>query len=68
MTNLIRALEKMGSNPSPSAADYAATVSALDLDASQKRAMLQHDPAALNELLAGRTQVFCAIFADEGDE
>ena len=68
MTNLIHVLEKLGSNPSRSAADYAATVSALDLDASQKRAMLQNDPAALNELLAGRTQVFCAIFADEGDE
>ena len=68
MTNLIRVLEKLGSNPSPSAADYAATVSALDLDASQKHAMLQADPAALNGLLAGRTRVFCAIFADEGDE
>ena len=54
MTNLIRVLEKMGSNPSPTAADYAATVSALDLDASQKRALLQTDPAALNGLLAGR--------------
>ena len=68
MTNVIQILEKMGSNPSRSAGDYAATVSALDLDGQQKRALLQNDPAALNELLAGRKQVFCAIFAEEADE
>jgi hypothetical protein len=68
MTNAIQILEQMGSNPSRSAPDYAATVSALDLDAMQKRALLQNDPTALNRLLAGRPQVFCAIFAEEGDE
>ena len=68
MTNVIQILEQMGSNPSRSAADYAATVSALNLEAPQKRALLQNDPAALNELLAGRKQVFCAIFAEEADE
>jgi len=68
MTNTIQILEKMGSNPSRSAAHHAATVSALDLDPSQKQALLQRDHAALNQLLAGRTQVFCAIFAEEGDE
>lgn len=68
MNNVIQVLEKMGSSPRRSAADYAATVSALDLDPSHKRALLQNDPAALNEMLVGRTQVFCAIFVGEGDE
>jgi hypothetical protein len=52
----------MGSKPI-STADYAATVAALDVGAPQRRALIDRDQDALNELLDGRRQLRCAIFA-----
>jgi hypothetical protein len=66
MSNIIRFLETMGRKPiSPD--DYAATVAALEVDAPQRKALLDRDQDALNELLDGRRQLKCAIFAADED-
>jgi hypothetical protein len=66
MSNIIRFLETMGRKPI-SPADYAATVAALEVDAPQRKALLDRDQDALNELLDGRRQLKCAIFAADED-
>ena len=66
MSNIIRFLETMGRKPI-SPADYAATVAALEVGASQRKALLDRDEDALNELLDGRRQLRCAIFAADED-
>ena len=66
MSNVIRFLETMGSKPI-SPADYAATVAALEVGAPQRKALLDRDQDALNELLDGRRQLKCAIFAADED-
>lgn len=66
MSNIIRFLETMGSKPI-SPADYAATVAALEVGAPQRKALLDRDQHALNELLDGRRQLKCAIFAADED-
>jgi hypothetical protein len=66
MSNIIRFLETMGSKPI-SPADYAATVAALEVGAPQRKALLDRDQDALNELLDGRRQLRCAIFAADED-
>ncbi len=64
MLNTIRFLETMGANV-VSPAEYAATVAALDVDQSEKVALLQRDHAALNDLLGGRHKMFFAVLAPE---
>ena len=64
MLNTIRFLETMGANV-VSPADYAATVAALDIDQSEKVALLQRDHSALNDLLGGRQKMFFAVCAPE---
>ena len=66
MSNIIRFLETMGSKPI-SPADYAATVAALEVGAPQRKALLDRDQDALNQLLDGRRQLRCAIFAADED-
>jgi hypothetical protein len=66
MSNVIRFLETMGRKPI-SPADYAATVAALEIEAPQRKALLDRDQSALNELLDGRRQLRCAIFAADED-
>ena len=66
MSNIIRFLETMGSKPI-SPADYAATVAALEVGVPQRKALLDRDQDALNELLDGRRQLKCAIFAADED-
>ena len=51
-----------------SAAEYAVTVAALEVDAPQRQALLDRDQTALNGLLGGRGQVFFGVFAAEEDE
>jgi hypothetical protein len=62
MSNVIRFLESMGSKPL-SPAEYIAGIRALDVDVTHKRALLDRDESALNELLDGRKKLRCAIFA-----
>ncbi len=64
MLNTIRFLETIGANVI-SPVDYAATVAALDVDQSEKVALLQNDHAALNDLLGGRSKMFFGVFAPE---
>jgi hypothetical protein len=64
MLNTIRFLETVGAN-GVSPADYAATVAALDVEQSEKMALLQRDHAVLNDLLGGRQTMFFAVCAPE---
>ena len=66
MSNIIRFLETMGRKP-VSPADFAASVAALEVGAPQRKALLDRDQDALNELLDGRRQLKCAIFAADED-
>lgn len=63
MSNVIQFLEAVGSKPL-SAAEYIESVNALDAQASEKRALLQHDGEALGGLLTDR-KMYCAVFAAE---
>ena len=62
MSNAIRFLEAMGSRQL-SAAEYAATVAALEVDAPQRQALLDRDQTALSALLGGRPKMYCLIVA-----
>ena len=64
MLNTIRFLETMGANV-VSPADYAATVAALDVDQSEKVALLQRDHVALNDLLEGRQKMFFSVLSPD---
>jgi hypothetical protein len=66
MSKIIRFLETMGRKP-VSPADFAASVAALEVGAPQRKALLDRDQDALNELLDGRRQLRCAIFAADED-
>lgn len=64
MSNVIQFLETLGSNPAKarfSTTQYAAAVASLDLGDQQRRAMLDRDHAALNELLGGREKLYCLV-------
>lgn len=63
MSNVIQFLAEMGSNPRMlSAAEYAANISALDVDAAQRQALISMDQSALNGLLGGREEMRCVIW------
>jgi hypothetical protein len=64
MSNVIRFLETMGSKQLPTV-EYEATVAALELDATHRQALLDCDPAQLNDLLGGRNSMCCLVVAAE---
>jgi hypothetical protein len=66
MSNIIRFLEAIGTKQL-SPAEYAASVRALDVEAAHKSALLDRDQDALNELLDGRRELRCSIFAEDED-
>jgi len=68
MSNVIRFLEAMGIAPM-SATEYAASVASLggQVGPEQRRALLDRDHAALNDLLSGRATMRCAVFAGDDD-
>lgn len=71
MSDVIRFLETLGSNPSfakLSAAEYAATVSLLSANDGQRQALLNRDHLALNDLLGGRHKLMCVIFPADDEE
>ena len=71
MSNVIQFLEAMGRNPvihGASAADYAATVALLEIDGAQQQALLDRDPAALNDLLDGRRRMMFYINTPSPDD
>lgn len=65
MSNVIQFLESLGSNAAMtrlSAAEYAATVASLEIQAGQRRALLDRDVDSLSALLGGRETMRCVIF------
>lgn len=65
MSNVIRALETLGRTPMP-ASHYAAVIGSFALDQEERKAMLDRDHAALNELMGGaKKMVFAIMAADE---
>ena len=67
MSHVIQFLAAMGRNTGKlSAVEYAATVSSLGLDRPCERALIDRDPAALNELLDGRDNMRCIVWPTEG--
>ncbi len=64
MLNTIRFLESIGANVM-SPAEYAASITALDVAQSEKVALLQRDHVALNALLEGRQTMFFSVMAPE---
>lgn len=69
MSNVIQFLESLGRNPANdlSPADYAAAVAVLDIDDTQRQALLDRDHAALNDLLGGRAKVYCLVAPAENE-
>jgi hypothetical protein len=71
MSNVIRFLESMGSDPSLahlSAAAYEQAVASLDAGHEQKQALLDRDVVALNALLGGRDKMYCAQYPAKEDQ
>lgn len=71
MSNVIQFLEALSSSSSSvnlSAAEYAASVAALDVDEQQRNALLNRDESALSDLLGGRSKLMCIVFPPDGDE
>lgn len=66
MSNAIRFLETVGGKHL-TPAEYAASVASLSVGQEQKQALMDRDPYALANLLDGRKQLRCAIFASEED-
>jgi hypothetical protein len=60
----IKFLEALGSHPM-SNEEFAAAVTDLDVDATQRNALLDRDPAALADLLGGRSDMFFGILAPQ---
>jgi len=68
MSDVIQFLEAMGRNPARSTADYAAAVVGLDLDDTQREALLNRDHYALGKLLGGRGNARCVLLTPETSE
>lgn len=62
MSNAIRFLESAGASQL-SAADYAVSVAALDVESPQRAALLDRDARALGRLLGGREKLMFAVLA-----
>lgn len=62
MSNVVQFLETLGASPSHAAnSGYANTVSALDVSADERRALLARDAEEINRLLGGRAAMRCMI-------
>ncbi|WP_159015673.1 hypothetical protein [Cognatiluteimonas profundi] len=64
MSAAIRFLETVGSN-ALSAANYEGAVAGLEVDELHRKALLQRNPAALNDILGGRPTMFFGVLAPE---
>ncbi|GAB3383622.1 hypothetical protein [Lysobacter fragariae] len=61
MSNVIQFLETMGKNAALSPIQYATAVAGLDIDADQRRALLDRNHQALSNTLGGRSKMMCLI-------
>lgn len=68
MSQVIRFLDAAGCNTQLSAADYAASVAMLQVDADQMQALLDRDHLALATLLDGRSKMYCYVNSPDKDE
>jgi len=64
VSNAIRFLESLGSNPR-SSADYAGAIAALPVSPRERQALLARDHVGLGLLLGGRDQMKCLVFSQE---
>lgn len=64
MSVAIRFLETMGSN-ALIAANYDGAVAGLEVDELHRKALLQRNPVALNDLLGGRSTMFFGVLAPD---
>jgi hypothetical protein len=67
MSNVIRFLESVGGTP-VTAADYAASVAALNVEDSERQALLGRDSDALSDLLGGRLKMYCSVVAPNEED
>lgn len=69
MSDAIRCLESLGAAPATGTAGTdgvrARTAASKALPAAQRRAMLERDPVALNELAGGRGTMRCLIISPD---
>lgn len=63
MSYVVQLLERLGSGPVP--VDYDAAIAALDAPAPVRQAFEARDARALNDLVGGRTRMFCLIMTPE---
>lgn len=66
--HMVKCLEGMGSDASVSflaPGQYAAMVGAMELSEPEQAALLGRDVQRINDLLGGRSQMVCAIFAPD---
>jgi hypothetical protein len=63
MQDAIAFLESLGAGLACTPQAYAAGVTRLDVPAEVGDALLRRDPAALNALLGGRAEMWCAIMS-----
>jgi hypothetical protein len=71
MSDVINFLEAMGSNASStrlSVGEFEAAVALLEISDGQQQALLDRDHALLGDLLGGRPQVLCSIFAPDEEK
>jgi hypothetical protein len=65
MSNVIQFLETLGKGPILSSGQYAAAVAALDVNDSQREALLARDERTLSEMLGGRKKMMCLVVLPE---
>lgn len=68
MSNTISFLEAMGRATPLAPLDFAAAVAALEIDETQRQALVERDHAALSRLLDGRARMICMVNAPAQDE
>lgn len=68
MSNIVRFLESLGSQPGLSASDYAAAVALLDAEEAQREALVAADIDALSEMLGGRSKMICMIATPDEEQ
>jgi hypothetical protein len=67
MSNVIQFLESAGRKPL-TAAEYGATVAALEVDDASREALLGRDHQALNDLLGGRPKMYFMVVAPDEEQ
>lgn len=67
MSNVIKFLESVGSKMLP-ASEYAAAIAKLDVDDTEREALIGRDREALGLLLGARPKMYCIVVAPGEEE